>query len=129
MNRLILAVLASGVWVNLSEFLRNELLFKHYWLDKYSSLGLAFPSAPINGAVWVLWGFLFAACIMFLTRRLEFKEAVVLSWVMGFVLMWITIGNMNVLPFGLLAIAIPWSIVEVVVAAIIAQRIARVSGT
>jgi hypothetical protein len=42
---------------------------------------------------------------------------------MGFVLMWIVTGNLNVLPFGLLPVAVPWSVVEVILAALIAQRI------
>ena len=42
---------------------------------------------------------------------------------MGFVLMWIAIGNMNVLPLGLLQVAVPWSLVEVGIAVVIVQSI------
>jgi len=123
MKKLALATLASGVWINLSEFLRNELLFKQRWIDKYKALGLEFPSAPINGAMWVVWGFLFAGCIVILRRKLSFTETILLGWFMGFVLMWIVIGNMNVLPLGLLQVAVPWSLVEVGIAVVIVQSI------
>ena len=34
MTRTMLAILASGTWISLSEFARNELLFKSYWLEQ-----------------------------------------------------------------------------------------------
>lgn len=123
MKRIALAILATGMWINLSEFLRNELLFKQYWIDKYETLGLEFPSSDINGVIWLLWGFVFAGCIVFLRRKLEFMETFLFSWLTGFVLMWIVIGNMNVLPFGILKVAVPWSLVEVGFAIFIAQSI------
>ncbi|MEZ5529533.1 MAG: hypothetical protein R3E57_06320 [Porticoccaceae bacterium] len=122
MKKFALAILVSGLWVNFSEFVRNEFLFKQYWLDKYMALGLEFPSDPINGVVWGLWGFLFAGCLVYLRARLRFIETLLLGWLMGFVLMWLVVGNMNVLPFGLLKYAVPWSLVEVGVAAYIAQK-------
>ncbi len=123
MKKTMLAVLAAGTWINMSEFLRNELLFKRHWLAQYEDLGLEFPSAPGNGMLWLLWGFIFAGCIVAVRRRASFIEAVALCWTMGFVLMWIVIGNLGVLPFALLPVAVPWSVVEVVLAVFIAQRI------
>jgi membrane associated rhomboid family serine protease len=122
MKRFVLAALISGIWINLSEFLRNEFLFKQWWLEKYESLRLTFPSGPVNGALWVLWGFLFAASVVALRRRLSFLETTLLAWVMGFVLMWIVIGNMNVLPHKILLVAVPWSVAEVAIAVCITQR-------
>lgn len=123
MKRMILAILACSLWVNLSEFVRNEFLFKQYWLDKYMALGLEFPSAPVNGAVWGLWGFLFSSCLVYLRSRLRFIETLLIGWLMGFVLMWLVVGNMNVLPFGLLKYAMPWSFVEVGVSVVVAQKL------
>ena len=34
------------------------------------------------------------------------------SWFVGFALMWLVIGNMNVLPLGILPLALPLSILE-----------------
>lgn len=123
MKRIIPAMLVAGICINLSEFLRNEWLFKHHWIAKYQSLGLEFPSAPVNGALWGLWGFVFAGCIVAVRRRATFWETFFLCWTMGFVLMWIAIGNLNVLPFALLPVALPWSLAEVAVAVFVAQWI------
>jgi hypothetical protein len=125
MKRIALATLAAGVWVNVSEFVRNEILFKGHWLSKYKSLGLEFPSDPVNGALWGLWGFIFAGCIVAVRRQNTFAGTIALCWTLGFVLMWIVIGNLNVLPLNLLTIAVPWSLAEVALAVALVQRIMR----
>ncbi len=56
-SRSIIAVVLTGIWVNASEFLRNEVLLKTYWVNHYQSLGMTFPSEPRNGMIWVAWGF------------------------------------------------------------------------
>jgi hypothetical protein len=58
-------------------------------------------------------------------RKFEFWQAVALTWFMGFVLMWLVTGNMAVLPFGILVYAIPLSIIEVAVAALIIRHMPR----
>ena len=112
----------TGAWIGFSEFLRNELLFKFHWIAKYEELGLVFPSSMANNAVWGIWSLLLAAVILFLSRRLSLPETVAVSWISAFVLMWLTIGNLNVLPFRLLVAAVPLSVIEVFVAALICYR-------
>lgn len=119
-----LAVFLTGLWVNGSEFLRNEIFLKHYWVDHYQSLGLVFPSEPVNGAVWVTWGFLFALAIHLLSRRFSFVQTALVSWLAGFVLMWVVLWNLKVLPEGLLVFALPLSLLECFVGAWIARRVA-----
>jgi hypothetical protein len=123
MKRYALAVLASGTWVNLCEFLRNEVVLKGQWEGLYEELGLEFPDAPINAALWVVWGFVFSACLVTLRQKLSSTETCLVGRVMGFVLMWIVIGNLQVLPLGILPIAVPWSMVEVGLAVFLAQQI------
>ncbi len=124
MNKSLLTILVTGIWVNVSEFFRNELLFKSYWTNHYQSLGLTFPSQPINGALWGMWGFVFAGMIYLLSRRFSLLNTVIIGWVMGFVLMWITLWNLSVLPIGLLVYAVPLSLLEVLVAAYLCKRLA-----
>lgn len=120
-TRPIWAILTTGLWLNTSLFLRNEILFKHLWVEHYRSLGLEFPSTALNGLVWLTWGFLFSGCIVVIQRRFGFWGAVLLSWTMGFVLMEIPVANLGVMPFALLPVAIPWSLAEVAVAVVIAR--------
>jgi ABC-type microcin C transport system permease subunit YejE len=47
----ILPILLAFVWISLSEFARNEFLLKSYWVEHYESMGLTFPSEPVNGIV------------------------------------------------------------------------------
>lgn len=115
----IFPVLLSTIWISISEFARNEFLVKSYWMNHYGSLGLVFPSEPVNGAIWGLWSFLFAIVIFIISGKFTFIQTTILSWIIGFVMMWIVIGNLGVLPFGMLYIAVPLSMIEVVVATFI----------
>ena len=119
----LLPVLLAGLWVSLSEFVRNELLFKSFWVDHYRGLGLEFPSAPLNNALWGAWSFLFAALVLMISKKFSLVQTTVLAWLAGFGLMWIVTGNMGVLPFKILYAAVPLSFLETFVAAWICRRI------
>jgi hypothetical protein len=106
------AVIAAGFWVNICEFLRNEVLLKTYWVDHYRSLGMTFPSEPTNGVIWVLWGFLFAVAIYLVSRKFNIIQTAIISWFMAFVLMWVVTLNLNILPAGILIYAVPLSLIE-----------------
>ena len=123
MNRYLLAVLVAGLWMNVSEFVRNELLLKDVWLNGFSEIGLPFPSGPVNGAVWGLWAFVFVAVLVLMTRKFGVIHSTLMSWTLGFVLLWMAMWNMGVLPEGLLYWAVPWSLCEIYLAALIADRI------
>lgn len=110
--RPILAILAATVWISVNEFLRNQLLLIDRWTGHYTAMGLTFPGEPVNGAVWGIWSLCFAVVIFIIARRFSLLETTALAWTAGFVLMWLVIGNMAVLPFGILPYAIPWSMVE-----------------
>ncbi len=121
-----LSILLAGLWMTASEFIRNELLFKDKWTGHYQELGLVFPSEPINGIVWVIWSLISAGMIYILLKKFSYWSAVVISWVFIFVLMWLVIGNLGVLPFGLLIFAIPLSLLEVIIAALIMKKMAGI---
>jgi hypothetical protein len=115
-------ILLATVWISISEFTRNEFLLKSFWVDHYKSLGLVFPSDPINGAVWGLWSLLFAIGIYIISKKFSLVETIGIAWLMGFVLMWLVTGNMEVLPFGILIFAVPLSILEVFLAVFIIKK-------
>lgn len=122
LNKVILPIVLSTVWISISEFVRNEFIVKSYWTEHYKSLGLVFPSEPINGAVWGVWSLLFAISIFIISRKFSLLQTAFLSWFVGFVLMWIVIGNMGVLPKGLLFIAVPLSFLEAFIATLIIKK-------
>ena len=118
-GRIVLQIVLAGGWISLSEFFRNEIMFKSFWIEHYKSLGLFFPSSMINNFGWLVWSVLFAISIYFISSKFDLFQTVFVAWTMGFVLMWITVGNLGVLPLELLPFAIPLSLLEVFVATII----------
>ena len=126
LSKTILPVFLATVWISISEFLRNQFIIQSFWLAHYQSLGLKFPSEPINGALWGLWSLMFAIAIFIIEKRFSLLETTFLSWFMAFVMMWVVIGNLNVLPFGILVYAIPLSILESYIAAWIIKRFSGV---
>ena len=111
-SRRIIAVILTGIWVNASEFFRNEVLLKTYWVNHYHSLGMTFPSEPKNGMIWVVWGFLFATAIYLISRKFNLIQTALVSWFMAFVLMWVVTLNLNILPSAILIYAVPLSLLE-----------------
>ena len=119
----ILPILFATIWISLSEFIRNEFIVKSYWTAHYEKFGLVFPDEPINGAVWGLWSLCFAIAIFIIAKKFSLLQTTFLSWFVGFVLMWIVIWNMNVLPIGLLIFAIPLSLLEAFLASFIIKKL------
>jgi predicted neutral ceramidase superfamily lipid hydrolase len=117
-----MAVILTGIWVNASEFFRNEVLLKTYWIDLYRSLGMTFPSKPLNGMIWVAWGFLFAIAIYIISRKFDLIQTTLISWFMAFILMWIATWNRNVLPSAILIYAVPLSLLEAFIGSYICRK-------
>lgn len=111
-TRTFVLILLAGLWVNTCEFLRNQILLNGEWVQHFQSLGMGFPSAPINALVWVVWGFVFAAIVFVLAQKFTLSQTFVLAWALGFVLMWLVIWNLNVLPMKILPVAVPFSLIE-----------------
>lgn len=122
MKKTVLPILLATSWISISEFVRNEFLLKSYWIDHYDSMGLVFPSEPINGAVWGVWSLCFAIAIFILAKKFTLVQTTLLSWFTGFVLMWLVVGNMGVLPFGMLFFAVPLSLLEAFLASLIIKK-------
>ena len=122
-SRSITAVLLCGLWVNASEFVRNEVLLKTYWVDHYQSLGMIFPSELKNGVIWIAWGFLFAAAIYVISRKFNLIQTALISWFMAFFLMWVVTLNLKVLPSAILIYAVPLSLLEAFIGSYLCVKI------
>lgn len=113
------SIIFAGLWITLSEFIRNEFLLKSFWEKHYNSIGLQFTTKAFNGILWLLWSFILAYLIAKLSQRFSFVETLLMTWVFSFLMMWLVIYNLQVLPLGILLYGIPLSILEVVVAQLI----------
>jgi hypothetical protein len=118
-----LPVLLATIWISISEFVRNTFLLHGYWTNHYHNLGLTFPEDPVNGAVWGIWSLCFAIGIYILLQKFSLMQTTFLSWFVGFVYMWLVVGNLGVLPIGILPIAIPLSLLEAFLAALIISKL------
>lgn len=117
------AIVAAGLWINFSEFLRNEILLGTEWKGHFMGLGLVFPSTPMAGMIWGIWGFIFAAIVFAISRRHTLIETTIICWVAGFLLMWLVSWNLLVLPLTVLPYAVPLSLLETLIAAAICVRV------
>jgi hypothetical protein len=115
----VLPILFATIWISISEFVRNTFVLHHYWTEHYRILGMTFPEQPVNGAVWGVWSLCFAIAIFIFSRKFTLLQSTLLSWFVGFVLLWLVIGNMGVLPFAILYYAIPLSLLEAFMASFI----------
>jgi len=125
MKKTVLPVLLATIWISISEFVRNEFIVKSYWTGHYEKLGLTFPSEPVNGAVWGVWSLCFAIAIFIIAKKFSLLQTTFLSWFVGFVLMWIVIWNLSVLPVGLLVFAVPLSLLEAFIASYIIKTLTK----
>ncbi|HRX42670.1 MAG TPA: hypothetical protein P5315_07830 [Clostridia bacterium] len=125
MIRKILAVAFSGIWITISEFVRNEFLFKGYWTDHYNELGMSFETKALNGIFWFVWSIILAFIIMKVYEKFNFIQTLYITWLPAFLMMWITVYNLQVLPMKLLWFALPLSIVEITVALFIINAFER----
>lgn len=119
MKKTILPILLATIWISVSEFVRNTFLLHEYWTEHYQKLGMIFPEEPINGAIWGIWSLCFAIAIYILSQKFSLLQTTLLSWFVGFSFMWIVTGNLGVLPYGILPIAIPLSVLEAFLASFI----------
>jgi hypothetical protein len=122
MKKTLLPILLATIWIGISEFVRNEILLKTYWTGHYEDLGLVFPTEPINGVVWGIWSLCLAIAIFIIAKKFTLIQTTLLSWFVGFVLMWLVIGNMGVLPYGILPFAVPLSLLEAFLASFIIKK-------
>jgi hypothetical protein len=123
MKKTILPILLATIWISLSEFVRNTFLVHSNWVEHYQKLGLTFPEQPINGAVWGFWSLCFAIVIFIIAKKCSLLQTTLLAWFVGFVMMWLVVGNMGVLPFSILPIAIPLSLLEAFLASFIVKKL------
>ena len=121
-RKIFIPIIVTGIWVNISETVRWIFLIKAFWVKHYNNMNLVFPNNPINGMVWMVWGFLFAAAIFILSRKFKLLQTTFLSWFIIFVMLWIVLWNVNMLPMGMLVFVVPLSLFETFIGALICKK-------
>ncbi|MCB9802990.1 hypothetical protein H6761_03165 [Candidatus Nomurabacteria bacterium] len=125
MKKTIVTIFSAGLWITFSEFFRNEILLKNYWTEHFESLGLTFTTTAINGLIWLVWSFSLAYLIYQLLKKFDTKKTISLVWLGMFWMMWLTIYNLQTLPLKILIFAIPLSLLEIMIAVLIIQKLKK----
>ena len=122
-KKIILPILLTGIWINISETLRWVFFVEPYWIEYYQNLNLSFPTGIINNIIWMIWGFSFATIIFIISRKFNLVQTTFLSWFVTFIMLWLVLWNIEILPVGFLWFVIPLSLFEVFVGALICKKL------
>ena len=123
LKKTVLPIILTGIWINISEIVRWGLVIKSHWVNHYQSMNLVFPTEPVNGIIWLIWGFLFAVIVFILSKKFNLIQTTLLSWFVVFVMLWVVLWNINILPRVILWIVVPLSLLEAFISALICKRL------
>lgn len=68
---------------------------------------------------------LFAIAVFIISKKFSLLHTTLLAWFVGFLLMWVVVANMGVLPMGILIIATPLSFLEAFLATYIIKKLSN----
>jgi hypothetical protein len=86
-------------------------------------MNLVYPETPVNGLVWMVWGFSIAVAIFVLSAKFDLSKTVFLTWFVVFVMGWLVLWNMDTLPLVILVFAVPLSLFEIYIGALICTKL------
>ena len=122
-KKTILPILLTGIWVNVSITIGWMLILESYWIEKYQSMNLVFPTELTNNIVWMIWGFMLATIIFILSKKFSPLQTTFISWFVAFAMMWVIVWNIGVLPTGMLLVNIPNTLFVTYISTLICKRL------
>ncbi len=123
LKKTILPILLTGIWINISITIGWILILKSYWIEKYQSLNLVFPIGITNNIVWMIWGFMLATIVFILSKKFTVLQTTFLAWFVAFIMLWVIIWNVGILPTGMLLFNIPNSLFVTFISALICKKL------
>ena len=121
-KKTILPILLTGIWLNIAITAGWKLILEGYWIEKYQSLNLVFPTGLINNITWMIWGFMLATIIFILSKKYSPLQTTLVSWFAGFAMLWVIVWNIGVLPTGMLLFNIPNTLIVTYIGAWICKK-------
>jgi len=122
-KKTILPIILIGLWINISITIGWMLILEGYWVEKFQSLNLVFPTELINNITWMIWGFMLATIIFVISKKFTVFQTTFLAWFVAFVMMWTIVWNIGVLPTGMLLFNIPFTLIVTYIGALICKKI------
>ena len=131
-KKFIIVTLITSIWVNISEVFRYFIIVMPEMRTSLSTINDVAPMNLVVFSIWGLWDTLLTALIVFnfwlhsQTFGNTLRSVVIsgtLSWALLFILFWVAMVNMGLAKWSILAITLPLSWVEMIIASYIASRL------
>ena len=123
LKKTILPILLIGIWLNVAITIGWLFILEGYWIEKYNSLNLVFPTGLINNITWMIWGFMLATIVFILSKKFNKLQTTLLVWFVAFPMMWIIVWNVGVLPTEMLLFNVPFTLIVTYIGALICKRL------
>ena len=120
-----LPILLTGIWINISITIGWMLILKSYWVEKYQSLNIVYPLGLMNNIVWMIWGFMLATVIFILSKKFTLVQTTFISWFVAFIMLWVIIWNIGVLPTKMLYFNILNTLFITYIGAVICNKLTK----
>jgi hypothetical protein len=114
-------IILISLWINISETLRWILFSQSHFMKHYQSLNLVLPLGPLVLLFWLIWGVLLSAMIYFISEKFSLLQSTFMIWIMAFLMFWLGLYNLDVLPVSILWLVIPLSFISVLVGVLISN--------
>jgi hypothetical protein len=110
-----------SIWINIFETLRWMLFAKPEIDMHFKAANLVLPNEPINNLLWLIWGIIIAVMIFIVSKKFKVLQTTFIVWITVYVMHWIALWNMAVLPINILWLAVPLTFINVLVGALISK--------
>ncbi len=114
-------ILIVSLWINIFETLR-WLLFAKPDIDMhFRTANLVLPNEPLNNILWLIWGIIIAVMIFIISKKYKALQTTFIVWITVYVMHWIALWNMAVLPINILWLAVPLTFINVLIGVLICK--------
>ena len=114
-------ILIVSIWINIFETLRWILFAKPEIDMHFKAANLVLPNEPINNLLWLIWGIIIAVMIFIVSKKFKVLQTTFIVWITVYVMHWIALWNMAVLPINILWLAVPLTFINVLAGALISK--------
>lgn len=110
-----------SIWLNIFETLRWMLFAKPEIDMHFKAANIVLPNEPINNLLWLIWGIIIAVMVFIVSKKFKVLQTTFIVWITVYVMHWIALWNMAVLPINILWLAVPLTFINVLVGALISK--------
>ena len=114
-------IFVVSIWINIFETLRWILFAKPDIDIHFKAANLVLPNEPINNILWLIWGIIIAVMIFIISKKFKVLPTTFMVWITVYIMHWIALWNMAVLPINILWLAVPLTFINVLVGALICK--------